>query len=214
LSLRALEKSELSAESKAQVLDQLHTIERESRRCGEIMKNLLNFARQVPPHREAHDLNVLVDRAITLVRHQLALQEIELEKRLQGDLPACFCDADQIQQVVLALLINASDVMPGGGTIRVMTESDKSGENACIRVADTGGGIDAETLPKIFEPFFTTKEDQHRTGLGLAIAKGIVERHGGFITVISKPGEGTEFTILLPVGEPVAAGPDGKGNRN
>ncbi|HSB15505.1 MAG TPA: ATP-binding protein [Bryobacteraceae bacterium] len=214
LSLRALEKSDLSPESKAQVLDQLRTIERESRRCGEIMKNLLNFARQVPPHREAHDLNVLVDRAITLVRHQLALQEIELEKRLQGDLPACFCDADQIQQVVLALLINASDVMPGGGTIRVTTESVKSGENACIRVADTGGGIDSETLPKIFEPFFTTKEDQHRTGLGLAIAKGIVERHGGFITVISKPGEGTEFTILLPVGEPIAAGPDGKGNRN
>jgi signal transduction histidine kinase len=100
---------------------------------------------------------MLVERAITLVRHQLALQEIELVKCLQDDLPACLCDADQIQQVVLALLVNASDVMPGGGTIRVTTESDKSGENACIRVADTGWGIDADTLPKIFDPFFTTK---------------------------------------------------------
>lgn len=212
LSLRSLEKGEMSSAAREQVLEQLRIIERESRRCGEIMKNLLNFARQAPPHREGNDLNVLVERAITLVRHQLELQEIGLERRLAQGLPPCFCDADQIQQVVLALLVNAADVMPHGGTLRVATELDQSGCNACIRVADTGPGIPEDLLRKIFEPFFTTKEDQHRTGLGLAIAKSIVERHGGSIEVASAHGEGTEFTILLPAGAPVAAGENGRGD--
>lgn len=213
LALKALESSDLEPAARTQAIEQLRIIERESRRCGEIMKNLLNFARQAPPRREAHDLNTLVGRAVTLIRHQLELQDIELEKSLAPDLPPCPCDEDQIQQVVLALLVNAAEAMPQGGRLTVVTEHDPAAASARIRVCDTGAGIPPDVLPQIFEPFFTTKEDQHRTGLGLAIARGIVERHGGAVAASSVPGEGAEFTITLPLQTPVAAGVAGNGDR-
>lgn len=211
LALRALEKNDIDAAAKAEALEQLRIIERESRRCGGIMKNLLTFARQTPPRRERHDLNVLVERAVTLVRHQYQLQSIELETVPARDLPSCCCDGDQIQQAVLALLVNAADAMPAGGQVRVSTEADPSGKEVSVTVADTGPGIDPDVLPKIFEPFFTTKEEQHRTGLGLAVAKGIIDRHGGSINVSSKPGEGTTFVVSLPLETPAASNPAAKG---
>jgi two-component system NtrC family sensor kinase len=204
LVLRGLLKMEF--EGRDEMAEHLQTIERESKRCGELVKNLLAFSRQQPSHREPNDLNALVHRAVLLVKHKLDLQDIQLEERLAEGLPAVQCDANQIQQVTLVLLVNASEAMPKGGTLRVITEFDPAAEQGVVRVMDTGMGIPPEVLPRIFDPFFTTKEDQNRTGLGLAVAAGIVEQHAGEITVHSTPGEGAEFRVALPATVTVTAG--------
>jgi signal transduction histidine kinase len=122
-------------------------------------------------------------------------------------LPPVSCDAGQIQQVVLVLLVNATEAMPHGGLLEVETEASNAKGQALIRVRDTGSGIPPEVLSQIFDPFFTTKEDQQRTGLGLAVARSIVEQHGGEIAVESTPGKGTEFVVSLPAAGPAAAEP-------
>ena len=205
LTLKEVEKG--PAGSRAEMVEQLHIIERESKRCGDIMRNLLTFARQAPSHRESNDLNTLIGRAVVLVRHQAELLGIELRSRLGENLPPVLCDAGQIQQVVLVLLVNATEAMPRGGVLEVATEMDSVAGEARIRVRDTGPGIPPEVLAQIFDPFFTTKEDQQRTGLGLAVARSIVEQHGGEIAVESTPGKGTEFVVALPVVRPAAVQP-------
>jgi two-component system, NtrC family, sensor kinase len=180
------------------LVEQLQTIERESKRCGDLVKNLLTFSRQAPSHREPNDLNTIVQRAILLVKHKLDMQSIELREDLSEAVPPVECDANQIQQVILVLMVNASEAMPKGGALEVSTGFDAANEHGWVRVKDTGSGIPADILPRIFDPFFTTKEDQNRTGLGLAVAHSIVEQHAGEISVRSTPGEGTEFRITLP----------------
>jgi two-component system NtrC family sensor kinase len=204
LVLRNLMKVE--AAGRDEMVEQLQTIERESKRCGDLVKNLLTFSRQAPSHREPQDLNTIVHRAVLLVKHKLEMASIELRENLAEGLPAVECDANQIQQVVLVLMVNASEAMPKGGTLEVTTEFDGAADRGVIRVRDTGSGIAAELLPRIFDPFFTTKEDQNRTGLGLAVAAGIVEQHTGEITVASTQGEGTEFTVALPATAAVPLG--------
>src|SRR3990170_4459139 len=169
LTQKALEADGRDPAKKTEMLEQLRIIERESRRCGDIMRNLLTFARQAPPQREPQQLNTLVERTLALVQHRLELQGIELEKNLDAAAPPVACDAGQIQQVLLALLVNAAEAMPRGGRLRVSTAYDPEARRVETRVADTGPGIPADVLPLIFEPFFTTKEDGQRTGLGLAV---------------------------------------------
>src|SRR5271157_3842328 len=204
LVLRGLLKQEFP--ERDELADQLRTIERESKRCGDLVKNLLTFSRQAPSNREPNDLNTIVERAISLVKHKLDLQNIELKENLAPGLPPVECDANQIQQVFLVLLVNASEAMPNGGVLEVATQLDPGAEHCSLRVKDSGSGIPADAMPRIFDPFFTTKEDQNRTGLGLAVAHSIVEQHAGDIAVRSTPGEGAEFTVTLPVGQ---AGPGG-----
>jgi two-component system NtrC family sensor kinase len=197
LTRKEAESSELDAARKQQMVEQLQIIERESRRCGDIMRNLLTFARQAPSHRERNDLNTPIERALALVRHRLDLQGIELKLALAPGLPPANCDTSQIQQAILVLLVNAAEAMPEGGTLTV--ETTAAGEDSvAIRVRDTGSGIPPGLLSQIFEPFFTTKEDQQRTGLGLAVARSIIEQHGGRIEVCSTPRQGTEFVVTLP----------------
>jgi two-component system NtrC family sensor kinase len=206
LAQKELVRSGAAGGEAGQVFEQLRIIERESRRCGEIVKNLLAFARQQPPQRQPQDLNTLVRRTLTLVRHQLEIQGVEVAERLAGDLPACAADADQIQQVLLVLLMNAAEAMPRGGLLQVTSEWDREANHAVIRVKDNGSGIPSDVLPHIFEPFFTPKEDQHRTGLGLAVARNIVDRHGGTLTAVSTPETGTQFTLSLPIDAPAETG--------
>ena len=187
--------------------ERLRTIERESLRCGEIMRNLLTFARQTPKKREPNDVNALVERALKLIKHQVELLQIGLEVDLASDLPLVTCDAGQVQQVALVLMVNATEAMPQGGQLFVSTRYDADAELARLVVRDTGCGITTDAMSKIFEPFFSTKEDQHRTGLGLAIAKNIVDQHGGTIQVNSQPGVGTEFVVSLPLLAPETAVP-------
>src|ERR1019366_6530154 len=137
--------------------------------------------------REPQDLNTVVHRAVQLVKHKLDMQSIELKESLAEGLPAVECDGNQIQQVILVLMVNASEAMAKGGTLTVTTEFDSASEQGVVRVKDSGSGIPEDVLPRIVDPFFTTKEDQNRTGLGLAVAAGIIEQHAGEITVRSKP---------------------------
>jgi two-component system NtrC family sensor kinase len=181
-----------------EIAEQVQTIERESKRCGELVKSLLTFSRQAPSIREPNDLNMIVHRAVVLVQHKLAMQNIELEEKLTPELPPVLCDANQIQQVVLVLMMNASEAMPKGGHLTVATEFDGDAELGVVRVKDNGCGIPVDVLPHIFDPFFTTKEDQNRTGLGLAVAHSIVQQHAGDIAVDSTPGVGTEFRVTVP----------------
>ena len=179
-----------------ELLEQLQTIERESKRCGDLVKNLLTFSRQAPSHREPNDLNTVVHRAVLLVKHKLEMQNIELVETLDPSLSPVECDANQMQQVILVLMMNAAEAMPKGGRLEVATST--AGAQNSVLVKDSGCGIPEDVLPRIFDPFFTTKEDQLRTGLGLAVAHSIVEQHTGEISVHSRPGEGTEFRVLLP----------------
>lgn len=206
LTLKRLQKVSCEPAMRAEMSENLKTIERESRRCGDLMRNLLAFARQTPSQREPNDLNLLVKHGLALVHHGLGLQGIELKEELQQGLPLLPCDAGQIRQVILALLVNAIEAMPNGGPLEVSTALDAGGQALQVRVRDNGVGIPSEVLPHIFEPFFTTKENQQGTGLGLAVAHSILEQHGGQITVDSTPGKGSEFTISLPLAVPVPVG--------
>ncbi len=202
LSLKKLSKGPLEGNAQAELAENLRLIERESKRCGDIIRNLLLFARQQraefsAPRMTIGDLNAAVERATKLVSHQYELQGIRLESRLQASMSPCRCDEGQLQQALLALLINAAEAMPGGGWVVVETR-EEPGAGYSLVVRDNGPGIAAEHLESIFQPFFTTKEEQHRTGLGLSIARTIIEQHGGSISVASQPGQGAEFTIRLP----------------
>lgn len=199
LTRKDVERAEPAPPNKARMVEQLQIIEHESRRCGELMRNLLMFARQSPRSIEPSDINEIVGRAVTLVRHRLELSGTALELDLAPDLPAVACDANQIQQVVLGLMVNAAEAFASGGRIDVTTLRDRGANAVEIRVRDNGPGIPAEVLPQVFEPFFTTKPDVHRTGLGLAVAGSIVEQHGGTIVAESREGAGTEMIVSLPV---------------
>jgi two-component system NtrC family sensor kinase len=194
---KALREPACDGPVRQQVTEQLDIIERESRRCGEIMRNLLTFARQTRPRQAPNDINELVARAVRLMNHQFELQGIQVETDLVTGLGPVECDAGQIQQIVLVLLVNAAEAMPQGGSLRIRVEARPGEVMLCVK--DNGPGIPADVLPHIFEPFFTTKEDQQGTGLGLAVAKSILEQHGGRMEVHSRKGEGAEFVVFLPL---------------
>jgi two-component system NtrC family sensor kinase len=140
-----------------------------------------------------------------LVKHKLAMQDIELVETLAEDLPPVECDANQIQQVALVLMVNAGEAMPKGGRLEISTGFEPGTEQCVLRVKDNGCGIPPDVMSRIFDPFFTTKEDQNRTGLGLAVAASISEQHAGEITVDSTPGSGAEFKVALPATAAVEA---------
>jgi two-component system, NtrC family, sensor kinase len=197
---KLLKKRFLNATAKNdEVFSSLDLIESESRRCGEIIKNLLTFARATSMNYEPADLNGVVDRCVRLVQHQLELSNIQLHLDLAADLPAVRCDPAQIEQVILALVMNSIDAMPKGGNLSLRSRKAAGAPQVQIEVQDDGTGIPSEILSEMFEPFFTTKERGHGLGLGLAISRIIIERHQGHIDVASEPGRGTLFTISLPL---------------
>jgi len=175
----------------------LDLIASESKRCGELVKNLLSFSRVTPMNLEWSDLSQVIDRCVRLVQHKMEMGGIQLNLSLANELPPVHCDPNQIEQVVLAMVINAIDAMPQGGNLWISTRQESAATLELI-IRDDGMGIPDEHLPHIFEPFYTSKESGG-SGLGLAISQNIVERHGGSIAVHSVPGQGTSFTILLPV---------------
>jgi two-component system, NtrC family, sensor kinase len=134
---------------------------------------------------------------VNLIQHTYQLQGIQLRVESEPQKAWVRGDPGQIQQVLLALLVNAGDAMPQGGEVTVAAAVE--GERVSLRVRDNGPGIPEDLQQRIFEPFFSTKEDGQGTGLGLAIASGIVEQHDGAIAVTSAPGKGSEFHIRLPL---------------
>jgi two-component system NtrC family sensor kinase len=186
-------------EKRDEAMQSLELIAAESRRCGELIKNLLSLSRTAPMNVKSTDLHQVIDCCLLLVRHQLDLTGIELQLKLDDDLPRVPCDPEQIEQVLLALIMNAVDAMPHGGNLWIETRLNHDETEIDIQVRDDGSGIAPDVLPQIFEPFMTTKERGRGVGLGLAISRGIVERHNGRIEVESRLGQGTTFTVTLPV---------------
>jgi len=168
----------------------------ETIRCREIVKRLLDFARQTKPQKRLADINALIENIILLVRNQASFRNILIEKKLD-EIPEVLVDPDQIQQVFVNIILNAAEAMTKGGVLTVTSGTSSSGEYLVIKIADTGPGISEEVRERIFDPFYTTKE--HGTGLGLSISYGIVEQHGGTIGVESSLGKGSTFVIQLPV---------------
>lgn len=176
--------------------DDLAFIVRETLRCRQIVRDLLDFSRQGRPNRQAVPVQTIVRRALGLVEKQVSFQDVRITVRMdQADL-LVHADPNQLQQVMLNLVINARDALNGVGDIMVRAGHDEEGR-VMIEVEDRGCGIPAEHLPKIFEPFFTTKGAQGN-GLGLAAVRSIVEEHGGTIRVHSEPGHGATFRVSLP----------------
>ncbi len=204
LTLKDVQRPDIDQAARDRMIDNLKIIERESRRCGELMKNLLAFSRQGPPQRAPVQANLIVQRAMQLVTHQFELSQTLLAAELDPALPEILCDAGQLQQVLIVLLVNAGEALGKGGEIVVKTAPLPDSLGILISVKDNGPGIPEGLQTQIFEPFFSTKDNQHRTGLGLAVAKGIVDRHGGTIDVHSTPGHGAEFVIHMPLHAPAA----------
>jgi two-component system NtrC family sensor kinase len=179
----------------------LETIVHETKRCRDIVRGLLDFARQVPPKKSQVDLNAVVERALDLVDNQLKVQNIHVTKSLRAGLPPLAADGNQLQQVVLNLLVNAADAFEGDDRQIFLATDLKRVDGAElfeVKVADNGVGIPEKNLGRIFEPFFSTKEHKG-TGRGRAGCGGIVTEHGGTISVESKVGRGTTFTVRLPM---------------
>jgi two-component system NtrC family sensor kinase len=194
---RWIQKNFSTAPRSEEMTGSLDLIASESKRCGELVKNLLSFSRVTPMNLEWCEPNQVIDRCVRLVQHKMDMTSIQLNLALGEELPNVRCDPNQIEQVVLAMVINAIDAMPQGGNLWITTRQSSS-STVELLIRDDGIGIPDEHLAHIFEPFYTTKE-AGGSGLGLAISQTIVERHGGSIAVNSKVGQGTTFTITLPV---------------
>jgi two-component system NtrC family sensor kinase len=183
-------------------------IEVQARRCKQIVQNLLRFSRSSRTlDLEPVDLNKIIEETMTFMEHQLHMNQIELKLELEPALPLVQGNAGQLQQVFTNLLINAMHASKPGTSLLIVSRFSPSvgefGGAVELQFVDQGHGIAAENIKKIFEPFFTTKEIGKGTGLGLSISYGIIKEHGGEITVTSVVGQGTTFTVVLPVQKPV-----------
>lgn len=179
--------------------ENLEKIVKQTTRCKDIVKGLLDFARQAEPKIEPHDINGLVDEALSLIESQSLFHNIRVIKSFRSSLPHIAVDAAQIQQVFINIILNAAEAMEGNGDLTIETSHLEDSGFVAIQFTDTGCGIPRAILDTIFDPFFTTKRVGQGTGLGLAICYGIIQRHGGTIDVTSEEGTGTTFTIKLPV---------------
>jgi two-component system NtrC family sensor kinase len=181
------------------VLDWLQTIQHESRRCGEIVKNLLVFARKQHTEMAPAQVKAILERTLAVVEHKLQMHAIRCATEAAADLPSVYCDASQIQQVLTAIILNAVDAIASqskGGNVR-LGAALLDGGRIELTVTNDGPPIPKDVLPHIFEPFFSTKQAASGVGLGLAVAYGIVKRHGGDIQVDT--GAETTFHVILPV---------------
>jgi signal transduction histidine kinase len=187
--------------SDSQARKDLDLVVREAHRARDVVRRLLDFARQSESARAKASLNEIVEDVIALSRHLIHTSGVQLSVQLDPSLPWILVDANQIKQVVLNLVHNALQAMPDGGRLEIETKPSKRHHHkgVTIAVVDTGTGISTEEQARIFEPFFTTKGDRGGTGLGLSVTYGIVTDHGGYIDVESEPAKGAKFTVWLPV---------------
>ena len=191
----ALEQGGLSDQAR----DNLEKATREATRCKDIVRALLDFARQSEPKIRKANVNEVLERTLAVLEPQGLFQHVRLHKSFGPSLPAIPIDMDQIQQVFTNIVLNAVEAMDGCGDLTITSAVGADGRHAEVTFTDTGRGIALEEHDKVFEPFFTTKTVGHGTGLGLAISHGIVARHKGSIELRSEPGNGATFTVKLPL---------------
>jgi two-component system NtrC family sensor kinase len=171
----------------------------EARRCKKIVSGLLDFARQGQLNLRDCHISEIVDKMNSAVNKQPLFHNVQLDLDIDADIPEMRVDSDQIYQVFLNLAVNAAEAMPNGGRLAITAKADLINHRVRVTFADEGVGIPPENLNKLFTPFFTTKQIGKGTGLGLAIAYGIIKMHKGNILIKSAPGEGTTFTVELPL---------------
>jgi two-component system NtrC family sensor kinase len=171
---------------------------REALRCRGIVRRLLDFARPEAPSFERVALNRVARQALALVSRQADFRNVRVDVLLEPELPPVGADANQLQQVVLNLIVNARDAVGTRGRISISTHSLTGGDRVELVVDDTGNGVPEELREKIFEPFFSTKKDRG-TGIGLGVSRSIAEAHGGHLLVADAPSGGARFRLILPI---------------
>ncbi len=195
---KQVKKLELSAERSTELQEEIELVIHETGRCGNIVKNLLLFSRKEVGEFALVPVRQIVDRAQRLMDHHFQMSNVRFEASVTPEDGMFFCDEHQIEQAIVALMVNAVEAMPGGGTLRLAVCRQSPEAPLTMRVSDTGTGIPDEDIAHVFEPFFTTKKAAKGVGLGLSVVYGIVERHGGTISVESRINEGTSFVLTFP----------------
>ncbi len=179
--------------------EDLRVIVDETMRCREIVKGLLEFSRQAEPQKKIVDINDVITNSLYLIRNQALINDVKVSTELSDQLPGIMADGNQIQEILLNITLNAMDAMPEGGKLHVTSDTTDNNRFVQIKVSDTGCGISPKNLDKVFDPFFTTKGAGKGTGLGLAVAYDVIEKHLGKIKMESEVGKGTTCIIDLPV---------------
>ena len=199
VTLRALqEKPEQLAIVEA--IENLKTIAEESKRCGDIVQNLLLFTKQSSGQRLNCDLKMVANKSVELLQHSLDMRELNFIKKMTSEDTHIIRDPALVEQMIIALLVNAIEAAPKkGGEVKLELLKLESENMFRFIISDNGPGIPANAVPHIFEPFYSTKSEDKSTGLGLAVVYGIMQRHGGKINVESEEGKGTRFVVDLPI---------------
>ncbi len=166
-------------------------------RAADLVGNLLEFSRANPPKVEEVSIEALIDQTLRLLKNEFKIHRIKIFKEISGSFPTLHLDKMGLQQVLVNLLLNSVQAMPDGGQLKIMLNRVKN--EVQIDIADTGVGIPSENLSLIFNPFFTTKKD--RAGLGLSISRDILQKQGGRIEVQSTEGQGSTFSLMIPLSE-------------
>src|SRR5881296_714747 len=195
----AVDLLELAVMEKGPIIRELRHAMQQVRKATEIISHLRTFGRAAPVSRELIVLRQVIERALSLMREQLRLREVEITLDLGPDEPVVVGNAIQLEQVFINLLTNARDAVADSPRKAIRISGSVGSTAVEVAVADTGHGIPAELKGRIFDPFFTTKGVGKGTGLGLSITYGIIKEHGGTISVVSPPGEGATFLIHLPL---------------
>lgn len=198
--LEIMRNSEATENMHDDITNLLTQIEKGAKKCETVVKNMLNFSHASRSEEfKSTNLNQLLEDTLLFTKHQLQVNRVVVKKEFSSNLPQINGNKDQLQQVFTNLILNAQQAMPEGGRLNVSTKLN----NGQVEVifADTGCGISEENLANIFDPFFTTKPVDQGTGLGLSISSGIIQEHTGELLVQSTPGEGSKFTIRLPIEE-------------
>jgi two-component system, NtrC family, sensor kinase len=203
ITMQGIEFLKSSVYDDERLLEVTHRIEKSVLRLDDIIKGLLSFSHEISLNMEEMDIGLVIDEALSLVDHQMQLKKIRVVRKYESNLPKIKMDGNQIKQVFTNLFMNAIEAMKHEGILGIRAEQRKGKlDQGCVKivVSDTGEGIPEGNIRKIFDPFFTTKKNEGNTGLGLSIAKGIIDKHDGTIDIESDPGLGTRVIIEFPIG--------------
>lgn len=177
----------------------LKIIEKHVKNCKAIVEDLLSFSRSSTTEEKKHKIHEIIDEVLNFVEQHGKVEHLDIIRRYDEAVPAILLDEKKIKQVFINLIMNASHAVGGSGTIEIRTNYEQPSESIRVQVIDSGYGISKTDMKRIFDPFFTTKPTGEGTGLGLSVSYGIIKDHHGQITVESEPGQGSTFTVMLPV---------------
>ncbi|MFP4488885.1 MAG: sensor histidine kinase, partial [Bacteroidales bacterium] len=195
---KLLNKDDCYHPKKESMLKHLKFIETETKRCGEIVKGLLDFSRKDNEDFEVKKLHDILDETCKLITHSAMIANISMVKEFRAEMDEVLCSPNQIKQACFAIMVNAADAIKENGEIIVRT-SNPDEESIRMDIRDNGTGISPQDIPHIFEPFYTTKRDENGLGLGLSIVHGIIQNHKGKVEVDSELGKGTTISLIFPL---------------